>query len=123
MIKNYSKIAQQRICIGFLLVAFVMGGCSSSSDEKQSAWKPEEKKNINSVKIVRDLFDVVGCRRVGSLNVELEGDQREERMNHIRMEASKKGADTINEIRYYEGKAFSGKGLIVGEAYKCRRSI
>ena len=117
---NFSYNLPQGICCLTMISLLFLGGCSSAPEKKKSAWNPEEKKIIESVKIVRDLFDVVGCKRVGKLNVELRGEQVDVAQEHLKLKASTLGADTVNEVKYYNGKAFSKEGLIVGEAYKCR---
>lgn len=118
----YGKKTQQAVCVLLMGLMFLVS-CSSRPTKKERAarFQPQELKLIESVRVVRDLFDVVGCFRVGPVNVELEGEERDYRGEYIRKKAAELGADTVNEIRYFEKPGFSKEAVIVGEAYRCRK--
>lgn len=110
-------------CTICVLSCFFMTSCSSESKKADPTkiFNKEEIKKIESVSMANHLFDVVGCFGVSSLSVKLKGDKLASAHDYLRLEAANKGANTLNEIRVYRSHALNNEGVIVGEAYKCKK--
>ena len=92
----------------FLLSIFVQVSCSSGdkSTAEKKTFSEVEKKKLNSlrkeVKIAKSLFDLVGCKKKGKLELKNNNPKKIELAAYV--EAGKRGGNYLSELRQFSKK-------------------
>lgn len=92
----------------FLLSILVQVSCSSGTKfkEEKKTFSDVEKKQLNSlkkeIKIAKSLFDLVGCKKKGKLELKNSDPKRIELAAYV--EVGKRGANYLSELRQFSRK-------------------